>query len=51
MVGGGQRTCAAKSTQELVVLIIAVWSSPGIIDVLPFLGFATQDWYCVSTRD
>ena len=48
MVGGGQRTCAAKSTQELVVLIIAVWSSPGIIDVLPFLA---QDWYCVSTRD
>ena len=27
------------------MLIIAVRSSPGIIGRLPFLGFATQDWY------
>ena len=27
------------------MLIIAVRSSPGIIGMLPFLGFATQDWY------
>ena len=44
-LGVGNVLCAAKSTQELIVLIIAVRSSPGIIGVLPFLGFATQDWY------
>ena len=45
--GVGNVLCAAKSTQELIVLIIAVRSSPGIIGkgMLPFLGFATQDWY------
>ena len=43
--GAGNVLCAAKSTQELIVLIIAVRSSPGIIGRLPFLGFATQDWY------
>ena len=44
-LGVGNILCAAKSTQELIVLIIAVRSSPGIIGRLPFLGFATQDWY------
>ena len=44
-LGVGNVICAAKSTQELIVLIIAVRSSPGIIGMLPFLGFATQDWY------
>ena len=44
-LGAGNLLCAAKSTQELIVLIIAVRSSPGIIGRLPFLGFATQDWY------
>ena len=44
-LGVGNVLCAAKSTQELIVLIIAMRSSPGIIGRLPFLGFATQDWY------
>ena len=51
-LGVGNVLCAAKSTQELIVLIIAVRSSPGII-----AWYAPLSWFCYprlvsfSTRD